>query len=218
MMKGVSHFGFHGRSAGNLVISLVGFFVGCQEVEVARPGNPVKDAVVGVSGEEVSEGLHLVGDEELERLGLMLHASLYLCDFSQVVAVLVNTSCEASVSLGVEGFLNPIEEGLRLVEQAELGRHKVLDLSEGDAALGAQESGVNRVVGTKSAGNGQVRWCQVVLDVFGKGDVTLPIGDLHIDVDHFWPTVALPAITWVIWVASAPGPIGWRVGVGRHVY
>ena len=77
---------------GNLMISLVGFFIGRQEVEVARPGNPIKDVVVGVSGEEVSEGLHLVGDEELERLGFMLHVGLYLCDFSQVVVVLVNTS------------------------------------------------------------------------------------------------------------------------------
>ena len=110
MTKSVSHFGFLGRNAGNLAISLVGFFVGRREVEVAGPGNPVKDAVVGVSGEEVSKGLHLVGDEELERLGLALHVSLYLCDFSQVVAVLVNTSCEASVGLGIEGFLNPIEE------------------------------------------------------------------------------------------------------------
>jgi hypothetical protein len=167
MMKGVSHFGFHGRSAGNLVVSLVGFFVGCREVEVARPGNPVKDAVVGVGGEEVSKGLHLVGDEELECLGLALHASLYLCDFSQVVAVLVNTSCEASVGLGVEGFINPIEEGLCLVEQAELGRHKVLDLSKGDAAFEAQELGVNRVVGTESAGKRRVRGRQVVLDVLG---------------------------------------------------
>ena len=167
MTKSVSHFGFRGRNAGNLAISLVGFFVSRQEVEVARPGNPVKDAVVGVGGEEVSESLHLVGDKELERLGLALHVSLYLCDFSQVVAVLVNTSCEASVGLGIEGFLNPIEEGLRLVEQAELGRRKVLDLSEGDAALGAQESGVNRVIGTEGAGNRRVRGRQVILDVFG---------------------------------------------------
>ena len=152
---------------GNLAISLVGFFVGRREVKVAGPGNPIKDAVIGVSGEEVSKGLHLVGDEELERLGLALHASLYLCNFSQVVAVLVNTGCEASVGLGIEGFLNPIEAGLRLVEQAELGRRKVLDLSEGDTVLGAQESGVNRVVGTEGAGNGRVRWRQVVLDIFG---------------------------------------------------
>ena len=144
MMKSVSHFGFHGRNAGNLVISLVGFFVGRWEVEVARPGNPVKDAVIGVGSEEVGEGLHLVGDKELECLGLVLHASLYLCDFSQVVAVLVNTGCEASVGLGIEGFLNPIEEGLRLVEQAELGRRKVLDLSEGDAGVGCESGDWHR--------------------------------------------------------------------------
>ena len=167
MTKSVSHFGFRGRNAGHLAISLIGFFVGRREVEVARPGNPVKDAVIGIGSEEVGESLHLVGDEELERLGLALHASLYLCDFSQVVAVLVNTGCEASVGLGIEGFLNPIEEGFCLVEQAELGRCKVLDLSEGDAALGAQESGVNRVVGTEGARNGRVRRRQVVLDVFG---------------------------------------------------
>ena len=85
-----------------------------------------------------------------------VHASLYLCDFSQVVAVLVNTGCEASVGLGIKGFLNPIEEGLHLVEQVELGRCKVLDLSEGDTALGAQESGMNRVVGTEGAGNSRI--------------------------------------------------------------
>ena len=161
MTKSVSHFGFRRRSAGHLAISLVGFFVDCREVEVARPSNPVKDAVVGIGGEEVGEGLHLVGDKELEHLGLPLHAGLYLCDFSQVVAVLVNTGSEALVVFRVEGFLNPIEEGLRLVEQAELRRRKVFDLSEGDAALGAQESGVNQVVGTKGAGNSWVRGHQV---------------------------------------------------------
>ena len=84
MTKGVSHFGFRGRSAGNLTISLVGFFISCREVEVARPGNPVKDVVVGVSSEEVSEGLHLVGSEELEHLGLALHqenSKLLYCYF-----------------------------------------------------------------------------------------------------------------------------------------
>ena len=91
MTKCVSHFGFQRRGMGNLTISLVGFFVGHREVEVTRPGNPVKDAVIGISSEEVSEGLHLMGDEELEGLGLALHVGLYLCNFLQVVAVLVNT-------------------------------------------------------------------------------------------------------------------------------
>ena len=135
----------------------------------------VDNAVEGIGGFKVTEGLHLVVDVHAQVLGYLVHEAFSGGDLVALIAVVVHARCEGAVVFNLKGFFNPIEEGFFLVEEATLD--SVIGRGQGLGLRRVQEAGVNWPVLAEGDHAGQVGGHQVVLDVLGVSEASLLIGD-----------------------------------------
>ena len=187
----------------DLLISLEGFGLTGGEVEVVGPRDVVDDAVEGIGGFEVAEGLHLVVDVHAQVLGYLVHEAFSGGDLAALIAVVVHARCERAVIFNFEGFFDPIKEGFFLVEEATLD--SVIGRGRGLGLRRAQEAGVNRPVLAEGDCAGRVGGRQVVLDILGVSEASLLIWDEELGAVALEPYQGpFPFGTGTLWVTGGP--------------